>query len=246
MLNCPVGPVNWIPNAQPAVDAELSWPVDDQCCDEPELANRPDIVAAAVQALHEASCRRFGVCVLTVRPCVPNCACRQELCVSDCSFRRFDLADFTQHPIISIDAVEIDGVAISPDDYWISGRRWLVPRRGGLLWDCPQQDLNEAAGSVGTWSITMTVGQPPPAMLLIAAADLACQILKLCLDRPCDLPPNAVSVIRDGTTIRLLTGMQSVPLVKMALDVYGDCKKKKIRTRMVHPADVLMHTTSPG
>lgn len=242
MIECAVGPVTWTVSEAEAVPMQLKWPINTECCDESGLSERPELYAAAVEAMHERTCRRFGVCSLTVRPCTSDCDCRQSTCSSTCDFRKYDLANFTMHPIIAIEEVRVGETIVPEEDYWISGRRWLIPRRGGLLWELPVQDLNAPARSANSWEVTFTVGERPNEMILFAAADLACQLYKFCTNQPCDLPPNAVSVIRDGTTIRLLTGIEAVPSVKIALDVWGDCSKRKKRSRMIHPADFHAYT----
>jgi hypothetical protein len=240
-LHCPVHPQVWTDPGLPPVQAVIIWPVDVSCCTTTDLllpVNRR-FVAAAVEALWEKTCGKYGICTVTVRPCERICGCYSG-CIGECAWRKFDLRDLVTAPIVSVDAVNIEGVVIPAADYWIADGRYLVPYRTGALWDIQPQDMNAPFPGPGTWGITITVGQIPPPLLLIAAAELACQIARYCSGQPCDLPPNAISVTRDGVTVRLETGFQAIPTVKMALEAYGcDKTTKKYRSRIVDPGEFL-------
>lgn len=241
ILNCPVTtkPL-WIPNAAEEVETEIVWPVDLSCCVIPVTVPPTDLspfVAVAVDLLWRKTCFRFGICAIEIRPCLPGCTCFPKACSCECSWLRFDLRQHVGHPIESVDAVKVDNVDVPPAGNWyVANNRYLVPIRDGLLWCWPPQDLNLETGSVGTWSIELTIGEMPGASLLFAAADLACQMWKSCTPgQVCDIPPNAVSVTRDGVTVNLETGLLAYPPVKMALDAYP-CPQK-LRSRITDPAE---------
>ncbi|HOY81252.1 MAG TPA: hypothetical protein PLB92_03860 [Rhodoglobus sp.] len=150
------------------------------------------------------------------------------------------MRDLTLLPIISIVELRIDGAVVPTSEYWLSGTK-LVPLRDGEFWPRPAQDMNLAYDAVGTWSIKLMIGRVPPELLLIAAAELACNVASMCYGKPCDVPQNAVSVTRDGVTIRLDTGFNAIQSVKMALDAFG-CKAKTRRSRIVDPREFMPST----
>lgn len=241
--DCPTPAIEWqSPDPAPTpIPANIMWPLDLSCCPNiPAPPFSPQVQAlintasaAASQALWDLTCRKYRVCLETAYPC-PVCPCG-DTCVRGCKFAKVDLFPFFGRKIIEIDEVLVDGVAVPDVDYRLDANRYLVPHRDLSLWPWPEQDLNLAPGSPGTWQVNVYVGEPPPALLLLAAQDMACQLIAHCLGQPCDIPDNAVSVTREGVTIRLETGLQALPTVKQALEVYGDCRKQR-RTGMWDPA----------
>lgn len=245
MLRCPVTAPSWVANENTVEgpDTVVAWPIA-PCCDAIDLLLPENVrfIAAAVDAMHTKTCGKYGVCSVTYRPCVSRCDCR-DVCSGDCSWRAYDLRDLTMLPIISVDEIRIDGDVVAETQYWLSANS-LIPLRDGVLWSrYVPQDMNLPFNSSGTWSVTLTVGEIPPELVLIAAGDLACHLARLCLGLPCDLPQNAVSVTRDGVTVRLDTGFEAIQTVKMAIDAYG-CNARARRSRIVDPSEFTVATRS--
>lgn len=242
MLTCPVATPAWVANDLVGDEATVAWKVDVSCCTATDLNDPANIryVAAAVQALNKKTCGEYGICEVEFRPCISRrCGC-PGLCDDTCTWREYDLRDLTLLPIISIVELRIDGAVIPSSEYMLSGAK-LIPLRDGALWSRPSQDMNLAYDAVGTWSIKLSIGRMPPELLLIAAAELACAIAARCAGQACELPQNAVSVTRDGVTIRLDTGFDAIQSVKMALDAFG-CKAKTRRSRIVDPREFMPST----
>lgn len=243
--DCPTPQIEWqSPDPAPTpIPTNIMWPMDLTCC--PAVAGLtppiPPAVAqlllraqaAASQALWDLTCRQYRVCLEEIYPC-PVCPCG-DTCVKGCRFAKIDLFPFFGRKVLEIDEIIVDGVAIPEVDYRLDANRYLVPHRDLALWPWPEQDINLPPGDPGTWQVRAYVGEPPPELLLLAAEDMACQLVARCLSQPCDIPDNAVSVTREGVTIRLETGLMALPTVKQALEVYGECKKRR-RTGMWDPA----------
>jgi hypothetical protein len=90
-----------------------------------------------------------------------------------------------------------------------------------------------------TMEIDMVVGKEPPIEAQMAAAELACSLLKACNGEKCGLPAHVRSVTRRGVehdvwdVVALLqAGMTGLPLVDHFLSVHGGpCR----RSRMYDP-----------
>lgn len=105
-------------------------------------------------------------------------------------------------PIVTIDEVRLDGVAMDPSDYRLDRGKWLV-RMDGLRWpSCNSFDLpNSTAVEI---VVDATVGREPPMELKIAASDLACEMKKACNGSDnCSLPPHVRNIARRGIEIEL-------------------------------------------
>lgn len=253
--DCPTPPQVWVAGTADPVDRTVIWPLDMGCCEswtpgpgEPPLTPEQQqfqlsLQAAASQLLYEKlRCFNFRTCYTEIAPCVDICGCRRRGCCGrNCDRRQLDLAAIVGHPIINIDTITITpetgpAVVVPAADYWLDRKRYLVPVPGGLLDTWPEQDVQQPPLGPGTWTVGLFYGNLPPQMALIAAADLACQLWRACNNQPCDIPPNAVSVTREGMTINLLTGLESIPTIKMLLEVYK-CDRKV--ARMYDPAGPL-------
>lgn len=236
---CPTPGVEWASNSATPVDSEVMWPLNLSCCKALDLVPAPPeslvlrASAAASQALFDKTCRKYRLCYQELRPCnVCDCG---GACSGECSLRALNLRSLlgVNANIVQIGDVKIDGVVVPDTEYWLEQNRYLVPLRNGLLWQWPVQDLHLPTAAVGTWSVGVYYGTLVPELLLIAAEDLACQLITRCMGQPCDIPENAISVTREGVTIRLETGLSALPTVKEALEIYGKCAE---RTRILDPA----------
>src|SRR5262245_26071858 len=130
------------------------------------------------------------------------------------------------YPVTEIVEVKIDGVAVNPDEYRLDEWRWLTRMRDPSNPTVPQlwpscQILDLADTESGTFSVTYKAGIEPPLEGKAAAAALACELVKACTGGDCNLPSNAVRIVRSGGTIdkleplaiALLSGATGVPAI---------------------------------
>lgn len=200
-----------------------SWPIT-WICDISDAS--PTVTgsaaAAATWILDAMSGRQFGTCTVTLRPCRRDCVnypsgytggssmypmpaliggqwfnliCGQ--CGDDCSCTAISEV-LLPAPVSSITQVKVDGVILAPTAYRIDDNRRLV-RLSGTWPHC--NDLNLADTQVGTWSVTAVYGQPVPAIGLLAAGEVACEILRLRADGDCKLPARVQQLVRQGVTL---------------------------------------------
>ena len=180
------------------------WTVPDPLCCEcwntADPAMKAQAVAWASTVMWARTGRQFGLCEVTVRPCMErrcsdgllfgaywsgslwtpyilngvwfNCYCGVGCCCEPrCEVR---LAG----PVQSITEVTIGGVIVDPMTYRVDNLQWLV-REGGECWpECP--NMNNASGGDGVWEVTYTRGRPVPETVLAATAILACEYVKRC------------------------------------------------------------------
>jgi hypothetical protein len=111
-------------------------------------------------------------------------------------------------PIVTIDAVKVNGLTLDPTtDYRLDENRLLVrlPDADGnrRFWpDCQRMDLPDTEQD--TWSVTLTYGQQPTPLAVDAVTELAFELLKPCLDQECSIPVNVRSVNRQGVSYQLV------------------------------------------
>jgi hypothetical protein len=224
------------PDADPA-DGCL-WPIISHCNANSTLAD--EVVdytkQAAVDLLHEASGRQFGVCSTTVRPCAPSCDGFHDLNMWDlldaqghvgmaaaagpwtwmrvhCGRCRTEVCSCTKIESILLPYRRIRGVtqvqidgAIVDPSAYRVDGRLLIRTDGGTWPTC--QDLNVANGEVGSWSVTVVYGTPVPTAGQIATGTLACELAKaICDDESCELPQRVQTVTRQGVTIGFVDPM---------------------------------------
>lgn len=115
------------------------------------------------------------------------------------------------YPVTGIVEVVIDGETIDPDTYRLDANRYLVRQgqdaNGNLHWpSC--QNLERPAGQPGTWTVEYQYGTPPPALGVLAAAELALQFYYARTgSADCVLPSGVTKVVRQGITIERLVPM---------------------------------------
>jgi hypothetical protein len=187
---------------------------------------------AATEVLYKLSAQQFGLCTFTFRPCRHDCfgtgwpfdwgnwwqwgglyprpvlfdgawfnlTCGN--CPGTCSCRPLEEA-WLPGPVASVISVKLDGATMPASGYRIDDFRKLVRVDGGSWPIC--QNLTAADTQPDTWSVTVQIGQTVPQMGLLAAGELACEIMNACCGNDCRLPRNATSVSRQGVTIDLPT-----------------------------------------
>lgn len=201
-----------------------SWTIDTSCCDDWDTYSptlQANAAAYASLVLWAATGRQFGLCPITVRPCgnwctddgvggwywgggmfLPYvvdgtwrncwCGCNGGSCCSCAPACQVYLPG----PVGEIVQVTVDGVVIDPATYRVYDQRWLVRTGVGNCWpDCQDYNVNSGAG---TFFVTYTRGEQPPAPLLTAAGILACQWAKACLGQACRLTPYITGLSRQG------------------------------------------------
>lgn len=190
---------------------------------------------AASQLLWSLTGRQFSCCTVTIRPCrkcqdsccLPfdgfwssggsggypwypvmlengswtnvSCNCQDSCsCVNLCEVN-------LPSPVCYVNQVVVDGVVVDPATYRVDEFRKLV-RLGADCWPkC--NDLTKPDTEVGTWSVTLTYGKPIPQLVLMAAAEMACEIIKSCAGKDCRLPKRLTSITRQGITASFLDDM---------------------------------------
>ncbi len=197
-------------------------------------------IEQAVVWVFDATCQQYpGECYSVIRP-QPN----PRSCVpyrSQYSPDAIDLTEWVTGPITAITSVEVTGTTIGAQHYELMNRRWFVPQRppsvDPALIPWPLQDYEYAEGGERSWTITVQHGAEPPAPLRMAAAELACQLVRRAMGEDCDLPDNATSVSRGGVTVSLQSraeGKIGMPLIDAQIERYG-CEGVRTR-RLYDPA----------
>ncbi len=234
----------------------------DPCLLEGQPVN-PTIIAnaklAASQLLWAMTGRQFSVCRTTIRPCrkgycndaccIPgidyalgypwmpvmqlnglwtNLSC---YCQNECSCTKLSEINLP-NPVCTIEQVKIDGVIVDPATYRVDNFRKLV-RLGSDIWPrCNNLTLEDT--EIGTWSVTLTYGIPPPELVLMGAAEMAGEIIKQAVGKPCKLPQRMSSVTRQGITVSFLDDMQFLDKgltgmywVDLAARTYNPCRLQR-------------------
>ena len=210
------------------------------------------MILASSQFMWRATGMQFGCCTVTIRPCR---ACRDECCLpgegwggwgfpwypvhqADGSWTNISCACVDQcscvnvceiplpYPVCSVDEVLIDGVVVDPTTYRVDEFKKLV-RLGSDCWPkC--NDLTKPDTEEGTWSVTVTYGRPVPELVRLAANEFACQLIKKCLGKPCDLPQRIQSINRQGMSATFLdpmefmqNGLTGIFLVDLVIKTYN-------------------------
>ena len=213
----------WVESGVPAIESPLLWPVNLGCCPvwasfttAQKAALGPRIKAAAIDFLWRETGQQFNVCAQTVRP-RPSCGC-----VMPCSCGGWDRL-MIDHPSPHVSVIGVwkgteTGKQFYPATEWrVDAPHWLTVNGQLAVDGFPSQDIGAPDGAVGSWGYEIEVGQRPTPIVLEAANALACELLRMCTDQPCDVPPNAVSVNRDGVTIQLASGFKGIPAVAAVL-----------------------------
>lgn len=203
------------------------WATEDDLCSpcSPSDADIDIWLQIASDILFAFSGRQFpGHCTDTVRPCArwtgdttpprslqpyaagwpwyPSwgyCGCNRDVRTGCSPIPAITLGGA---PVVSVEAVKVDGTTLDSSAYRIDDYRWLT-RIDGQGWPCCQRmDLDDSQSA--TWSVTYTYGRRPPLGGKKAAAVLACDYAKACIGEPCQLPDRVSQMTRQGVTEILL------------------------------------------
>lgn len=188
---------------------------------------------AATEVLYNLSGRRYGTCQMSIRPCRASCfgdawpflnrwwswgswprplfyqgtwynitcgGCANSS--SGCSCNIIEEA-YLPAPVASVNQVKVDGDILSPTAYRVDDWRILVRTDGGKWPIC--NDLSKSDDEVGTWSVSLTIGEEVPQLGRLAVGELMCQFTKLLMnDSTCTLPKPVQSIVRQGVTLNFL------------------------------------------
>lgn len=212
---------------------DTSWPVQWTCDVMSESpAATGAAVAAATDILWAMSGMRFGTTTVTVRPCRRECrptsfpgfvwdawpgtglsplfqagggwpwpvmdaGCGS--CAGSCSCTSLSEILFPD-TVSAVTEVKVDGAVVVTGGYRLDDNRLLV--RLGSIWPyC--QNLNLADTEVGTFSVTVQMGEAVPKAGEWAVGELACEYLRAMRGENCQLPRNISSIARQGVSITL-------------------------------------------
>jgi len=209
-----------------------AWTIDTSCCATVWADASPGLQAAATafatDILWAATGRQFGLCSLTVRPCLREGSWGflyynngyggfygwQPFIwggqwfngVCGCGLDGCVLAPYTQvsllGPVADITQVSIEGVVLAPAAYRVDDQEFLVRQDGGH-W--PRvQNLDHVPGDVDTWTVTYHRGKSVPVSLNSAAGTLACEYIKACNGGECRLSGRVTSIIRQGVQMTMV------------------------------------------
>lgn len=183
-------------------------------------------VEIASEVLYHLTAQRFDQCSVTIRPCRQECvnanitswwqygtyprpywwagtwynlACSAGCPSNSCSCVSLD--EVVLPGPVDVTEVKLDGVVLTEGvNYRIDDYRKVV-RIDGLLWPfC--QDLSLDDTHANTWSMTITFGEPVPALGQLAVGELAQEITKyLACAADCQLPQGVVDISRQGLSM---------------------------------------------
>jgi len=189
------------------------WPFECGCCkiDGASPAVTGAAIVAATEVLWAASGRRFGECLVEgLLPCPEDCpdvsggswpspaliggswfnlGCGGG-CVGPCSCNTVE-AFLLPAPVTRVVEVVVDGIVVPTGSYRLENWRRVVRTDGGRWPRCND----------GTWTVSVVVGKEVPQLGLLAAAELACEMVKACVPgQECRLPARVQMITRQGIT----------------------------------------------
>ncbi len=207
-----------------------AWPAVMPCELPGELAipTRNMALLVATQILWALSGRRFGTCTTTIRPgdrgsC--TCGVPDDLWLLDgrgvgawpagggsWPYGRFWAVDtgpgrkatlrLPHGRVAQVHEVVVDGAPLDPSAYRVDDWRNLV-RVDGETWP-DSQDWTVSGYEPGVFSVTYTYGRAVPQAGLLACGFLACEIAKLMLRQPCELPMRVQSASQGGMNVAFM------------------------------------------
>lgn len=185
-----------------------------------------DLILAVSNLLFARTGFRYpGVCEFEVWPCIDGCWSERHECVPCCAYNVIALP--TQLPVVSIESITEDGVALDPSAYRLE-RRGRVVRLDGQRWQRNTFGLPCATGSGVETIVTYQAGAVVPIEGRMAAAALADELMKSCNGQTCALPAQVTSFARRGVQVELTdledfmkSGATGIPIVDHFLRTHG-------------------------
>lgn len=101
--------------------------------------------------------------------------------------------------------VSVDGVILDPDAYRVDNGNRLV-RQDGESWPVCQ-DMNLPISDPDAFFVEYYDGTAPDSSLDYAAGLLAAEFYRACTNQACALPSGVVSVVKQGITMEVATGL---------------------------------------
>jgi hypothetical protein len=242
--------------------ATISWITPDDVvgvCPDADPADLDGPIEMASAILYDLTGRRWpGPQPDVVRPCSPVrslggpvplldhgamtnvsgwCGCAQPTL---CGCNTPGLVVLPGWPVVSVDAVHLDGVLLDPAQYRALGQHLV--RVDGLDWPCCQ-DWTVPGDQPGAFQVAYTWGASPDEAGQYACAVLACELWKASPasgaqgDGACRLPKRVTTVTRQGVTFAMLDpmamfpdGLTGIPEVDLWLGAqrYGDAHRPAI------------------
>lgn len=234
------------------------WDVDleDGCCNLPDGTDETLIAAKqelASESLWASSGRRWGLCEVTVRPCLRTCdggawnihpywpyrdgegewrnlaSCA---CIGTCSCSA--LCEIVlDGPVASVEQVLIDGTELMAENYRldiVGGQYRLLRTDGGCWPSC--SDITADCDEEGAFCVTYMKGLALTDLAIAAASELTCEYVKACLPdcKTCRLPKNVQAVVRQGVAVTFDTATEwigTLPMVNAFLSAVNPKKLAK-------------------
>jgi hypothetical protein len=174
----------------------------------------------ASEILWAATGRQYGLCEVTVKPCLKseflcepaslsvgfpwipvfqNGVWTNKACVCDtgCVCETVSSVPLP-YPVNAIVTVTVDGVEVLDENFRVDDFRYLV-RTDGEAWPKCQED----------WEVKLTYGREPTPLIKMATAALACELMKSCVPgATCALPKRMQSMTRQGVTVGFIDPME--------------------------------------
>jgi hypothetical protein len=211
------------------------WTIDDSCSDIPDGTPQEVIdrwQAVSTELLWAASGRRYGLCEVTVRPCLRRCGgygfgfyeafgSYPFLAFPDGEGTWFNIATcgcgdtcsctalsevVLGGPVDSVMSVDVGTETLDADQYrldLVGGQYRLLRVDGGVWPSC--QDFTAACGDDGSFCVTYQQGLALDDLAIAANSELTSELIKACDEscKTCRLPKNATVVVRRGVTITM-------------------------------------------
>jgi len=170
----------------PCVSACSPWTDEALGCSDLDPAITDQAIAAASDILFTLSGRQFpGTCRAIILVCGTECR--------RCCYKGASVISLPEFPVVEINEVRIDGVAVDATKYRVDDYRLLV-RIDGEGW--PHRGFN--ATSPEAVEIDFAYGVSPPPAGVFAASKLAGELAKSCVGAECALPARVTSISRQG------------------------------------------------
>lgn len=215
-------------SAGPCAAWEPIWPCVDAAITGAAVAQT--MVQVATEIMWAKTARQFDECEMTLRPCRDDCWDGQwpfydrwnEFgrswpypynwagqwfnlgcggCPGSCSCTVLWKAKLPAL-INRIVEIKVDGDIVPTGSYMVYDNQMLI-RTDGEAWPICN-DLNKADTEVGTWSITLTIGQTVPDLCRLAVGEMATEFIKSCLGQNCRLPSPVQQLVRQGVSMTFL------------------------------------------
>lgn len=132
------------------------------------------------------------------------CGCNHRIGEYGCG--RLSEVSLGVWPVDRIEQVKVDGEVLDPSLYRVDDYQYLVrlpdPDGSNPGWKCCQR-MDLAATEEGTFEVSVVYGTLPPNGGRVAAAALACQLIRSRSGEACEIPANVQSLTRQGVGMNI-------------------------------------------